>query len=97
MTGKEILKSLLYFRTSSSLSFIATLRRTKSVPLDSSPSLTKEGDSFRQLGHHDAKKFKRMIFPLNSLRGTFPPPTSFNVKSGASTGTLNFSTPASAN
>src|SRR4030042_1275249 len=95
--GKEILNSPLYFLASSSLSFMATLRRTKSVPLNASPSLTKEGDSFRQLGHHEAKKFKRIILPLNSLRETFSPPISCSVKSGASTGTLNFSTPASEN
>ncbi len=95
--GAEILNSALYFFRAFSLSLMATLRRTKSVPLNASASLAKEGDSFWHCRHHVWKKFKRMIFPLNSLREISFPPNSFSVKSGASTGVFNFWTPASGN
>jgi hypothetical protein len=59
--------------------------------------LAKEGDSFLQSGHQVVKKFRITIFPLNSLSEIFPPPNSFNVKSGASIGALNSCTLASKN
>ncbi len=95
--GEDILNSFLYFIISCSFSLVAILRRTKSVFLNSSWSLAKEGDSLWQFGHHVAKKFNKMIFPRSSLREIFPPPSSLSVKSGASTETLSFSTFASEN
>jgi len=95
--GEDTLNSFLYFIISFSFSFVATLRRTKSVFLNASWSLAKEGDSLWQFGHHVAKKFNKMIFPRSSLRDTFPPLSSLSVKSGASIETLSFSTFASSN